>query len=65
MAWEVYEYLADVVFHTGRVQGVLDTRYDIVSDTAGAVVAALLVARRRAAEEERERAPAGELAEAD
>jgi hypothetical protein len=65
VAWEVYEYLADVVFHTGRVQGVLDTRYDIVSDTAGAVVAALLVARRRAAEEERERAPAGELAEAD
>jgi hypothetical protein len=65
VAWEVYEYLADVVFHTGRVQGALDTRNDIISDTAGAVVAALLVARRRAAEEERERAPAGELAEAD
>lgn len=53
--WEVYEYLGDAAFNTGRVQGRQDTWHDLVSDTAGAVVATLLLARRRTAEQERAR----------
>jgi hypothetical protein len=64
--WEVYEFMADEVFGTGRVQGAEDTRNDVFSDSAGAIVAALVVARRRAvADEEGAPTPAREPAEAE
>ena len=66
ITWEVYEYMADEVFGTGRVQGVEDTRNDVFSDSAGAIVAALVFARRRAAaDEEGAPTPAREPAEAE
>lgn len=40
LIWELYEYLADVVFHTDRVQGRIDTRNDLISNITGATVAA-------------------------
>jgi hypothetical protein len=36
VAWEVYEYLGDVVFQTTRTQGRWDTLNDVVSDSMGA-----------------------------
>jgi hypothetical protein len=46
IGWEIYEYLADVVFHTGRSQGRADTMYDLISDTAGAIIAVAVLDRR-------------------
>lgn len=43
LGWEVYEFLADVVFRTGRVYGPWDTFHDIISDTLGAISAGLLL----------------------
>lgn len=43
LGWEVYEYVGDKVFSTGRHDGAEDTIYDIISDTAGAIVAASLL----------------------
>jgi uncharacterized membrane protein YjdF len=64
--WEVYEFMGDEVFGTGRVQGAEDTRNDFFSDSAGAIVAALVFARRRAAaDEEGAPQPAREPAEAE
>ncbi|MCK9518013.1 MAG: phosphatase PAP2 family protein [Dehalococcoidia bacterium] len=54
IGWEVYEALADDIFATKRVQGRIDTTYDLLFDSLGAFVAAFLVrwAERREAEEE-------------
>ena len=41
--WEVYEYLGDKLLDTGRHAGAVDTYYDLISDTAGAVTAAALL----------------------
>lgn len=41
--WEVYEFLGDRVFGTGRHNGAEDTTYDIISDFAGAFVAVALL----------------------
>jgi uncharacterized membrane protein YjdF len=43
--WEVYEYLGDILFDTGRHAGSLDTIYDLISDTTGSLVSALLMWR--------------------
>jgi hypothetical protein len=43
IGWEVYEFLGDRVFDTGRVAGRWDTANDIVSDSLGAVLVALLL----------------------
>lgn len=42
-AWEVYEYLGDVVFQTARTQGRWDTFNDLISDGLGAVALAMLL----------------------
>jgi uncharacterized membrane protein YjdF len=47
--WEIYEFLGDRVFNTGRHAGALDTWYDLTSDTVGSIVGALLLWRWRAA----------------
>jgi uncharacterized protein YfiM (DUF2279 family) len=44
-AWEVYEYYGDLLFDTGRHAGALDTRYDLISDLAGAICGATMYAR--------------------
>jgi len=54
IGWEVYEAVADDIFATKRVQGRLDTTYDLIFDTLGAIVAAVMVRwaeRREHAEE--------------
>jgi uncharacterized membrane protein YjdF/GNAT superfamily N-acetyltransferase len=43
VGWEVYEYIGDAVFNSGRVNGRWDTTNDIVSDTVGAVSLGLLL----------------------
>jgi hypothetical protein len=43
VGWEVYEFLADKVFNTGRVQSRWDTANDIVSDTLGALAVGFLL----------------------
>ncbi|MCC6792234.1 MAG: phosphatase PAP2 family protein [Thermomicrobiales bacterium] len=43
VGWEVYEYLGDRVFSTGRHAGWLDTTYDLICDTTGAIVALILL----------------------
>jgi hypothetical protein len=45
VSWEVYEYLGDRVFSTGRHAGWLDTTYDLIADTTGALIACWLLAR--------------------
>ncbi|MGE5594741.1 MAG: phosphatase PAP2 family protein [Hyphomicrobiales bacterium] len=51
--WEVYEFFGDELFATKRVQGQLDTTYDLIFDTLGALAAAWLLRRaERAAREE-------------
>jgi len=58
VAWEVYEYLGDVVFHTARTQGRWDTLNDVVSDTLGALaIGWLLWAQEREAGRAAERLP--------
>jgi hypothetical protein len=44
-SWELYEYLGDSVFHTGRNAGELDTVYDLISDTTGALLTCLTMWR--------------------
>ncbi|MFL5758889.1 MAG: phosphatase PAP2 family protein [Thermomicrobiales bacterium] len=46
VSWEIYEYLGDSVFNTGRNAGGLDTTYDIISDTTGAFLTCLIMWRR-------------------
>ena len=43
VAWEVYEYLGDRVFHTTRTQGRWDTFNDLVSDAVGAFTLGMLL----------------------
>ena len=43
VAWEVYEYLGDVVFHTARTQGRWDTLNDVISDSMGALTLGILL----------------------
>ncbi len=43
VAWEVYEYLGDRVFHTTRTQGRWDTFNDLVSDALGACTLGMLL----------------------
>lgn len=43
IAWEVYEYLGDRVFHTTRTQGRWDTFNDLVSDSLGAFTLGMLL----------------------
>jgi hypothetical protein len=45
VSWEIYEYLGDSVFNTGRNAGELDTTYDIISDTTGALLTCVLMWR--------------------
>ncbi len=42
--WEFYELWGDALFDTGRHAGAKDTIYDLISDTAGSIVAVLLLA---------------------
>jgi hypothetical protein len=42
--WELYEFAGDAIFHTGRQSGRIDTLYDLISDSTGAVLATLLLA---------------------
>ncbi|MCA9864200.1 MAG: phosphatase PAP2 family protein, partial [Thermomicrobiales bacterium] len=42
--WELYEFAGDAIFNTGRHSGRIDTLYDLISDSTGAIVAALLLA---------------------
>ena len=44
--WELYETFGDVIFATARVGGVLDTTYDLIFDSIGAVGAALILTLR-------------------
>jgi len=44
--WETYEYLSDVVFGSGRVNGRQDTIHDAVADGLGALLAVLVLRRR-------------------
>jgi hypothetical protein len=43
IGWETYEYLGDVVFHSERHRGSLDTAYDLLSDVTGALLVSLLL----------------------
>jgi hypothetical protein len=40
MVWELYEFVGDHLLDTGRHNGRVDTTYDLISDTVGALVAA-------------------------
>lgn len=44
VGWEIYEYLGDRVFSTGRHAGWIDTTYDLICDSAGILVALVLLA---------------------
>lgn len=43
VGWELYEYLGDVVFHSERHRGGLDTAYDLVADMGGAFACAAFI----------------------
>ncbi len=43
MAWEIYEYVGDKLLDTGRHNGRVDTTYDLISDSIGALVAAVFL----------------------
>jgi hypothetical protein len=53
-AWELYEFMGDRLFDTGRHAGALDTWYDLISDSVGSFVSAILLWRWRASTLERE-----------
>jgi hypothetical protein len=44
--WEIYEFSADLLFHTYRHAGRYDTIYDLISDATGAAVTSLYFYRR-------------------
>jgi uncharacterized membrane protein YjdF len=48
VAWEIYEYLSDAVFESGRVQSRWDTIHDLVFDAGGGVTAVTLLGAREA-----------------
>jgi len=43
MVWEIYEFLGDKLLDTGRHNGRVDTTYDLISDSIGALVAAVFL----------------------
>jgi hypothetical protein len=43
MVWEIYEFIGDHLLDTGRHNGRVDTTYDLVSDSIGALVAAVFL----------------------
>lgn len=43
IGWEVYEYVGDVVFHSERHRGALDTSYDLFSDLTGALASVVAI----------------------
>lgn len=43
MAWEIYEFVGDKLLDTGRHNGRVDTTYDLISDTIGAISAAVFL----------------------
>ncbi len=43
VAWEVYEWVGDVVFDTARIGGLRDTTNDLISDALGAMVAGIVL----------------------
>lgn len=43
LAWEIYEFVGDKLLDTGRHNGRVDTTYDLISDTIGALVAAVFL----------------------
>ena len=43
--WEFYEVFGDAIFDTGRHAGTLDTIYDLISDSAGAILTVVLLSR--------------------
>jgi uncharacterized membrane protein YjdF len=45
VGWEVWELLGDKVFQTSRIGGTWDTSNDLLSDTAGALIAGLALWR--------------------
>jgi len=49
LAWELYEYLGDAVFDSGRVQSRLDTAHDLVCNVCGGIFAVVLLGAREAA----------------
>jgi uncharacterized membrane protein YjdF len=49
LAWELYEYLSDAVFDSGRVQSRLDTAHDLVCNVGGGILAVMLLGAREAA----------------
>lgn len=62
VAWEVYEFLGDRVFHSTRVQGRWDTANDLLSDFLGAVTVVFMLAwaeRQRGVEPAPESAAGG------
>jgi uncharacterized membrane protein YjdF len=46
LAWEVYEYMGDAVFQSGRVQSRLDTVHDLASNVCGGVIAVVILRTR-------------------
>jgi hypothetical protein len=46
IAWEIYEFLGDNVFNSARTGGRIDTSYDILFDTLGALLMGLIAALR-------------------
>jgi hypothetical protein len=43
VVWEMYEYLSDALFMSGRVQSPVDTFGDLIADTLGAFVAVAVI----------------------
>ncbi len=43
MVWEIYEFVGDKLLDTGRHNGRVDTTYDLISDSIGALVAAVFL----------------------
>jgi hypothetical protein len=70
IGWELYEYIGDTVFDSGRVQSRLDTGYDLLFDAFGALLMGTIASLRiwpiawRAALPERRLAEAHSLIEA-
>ncbi|HEY7030038.1 MAG TPA: hypothetical protein VH482_01860 [Thermomicrobiales bacterium] len=51
VSWELYEYLSDVVFASGRVQSRWDTAHDLICDALGGIAAVSLLRAREAVRE--------------
>jgi uncharacterized membrane protein YjdF len=51
VAWELYEFLSDAVFESGRVQSRWDTIHDLVCDASGGVAAVSVLVAREAVRE--------------